>query len=726
MLSGVTLITHGFGSDVDAWVTEMAEAIAARPDLTIDQPRYRVEVTDPGHDGGELSVVNTSRTGPSPTAPETEFPESVILLDWSDVAGNLTFGGGYHRSAVDVAAAVAAKLVEPGFLVGLSSPVAELAFHLIGHSRGASLVGQLAHDLGQLGIWVDQVTTLDPHPVDRVKEPWLFNYDFGDAPMTAWDNVVFWDNYWRTEGSSSFDFTGESVEDTYDVQLDESVLQAGGYSNEHSDVHLWYHGTIDTSANPPANDGDQDVPNQWYGGAHPAREGSGYYFSRVVGGTRDAKGLAYEFGGEAIRTSIDASQAVWPNVMDLEIDAEGLEFAVGDLVPTVFYSQDSDADATVTLYLDTDRNPYNGHIVESETVAPGVNPGPLVAQHTTSLPTSGIADGSYYVSARIRDSGGRTRYEYTSDPITLISSVQEDGVINFLEHEVASYGGPRQDLKGSASVEDAGATLHLTGNVWKKIDLPYNVTENTLLEFDFKSTSQGEIHGIGLDTDLSISANRTFQLYGTQNWANSDFEDYASSAPGYKHYRIPIGQYYTGQMDYLFFVNDHDVANPSAVSFFSNVQVLESQQIDFRDHVIASYGGPRQDVKGSASVEDNGATLHLVGNVWKKIDLPYGVTENTLLEFDFKSTSQGEIHGIGLDTDLSISVDRTFELYGTQNWGNSNYKDYGPSAPGYKHYRIPIGQYYTGQMNYLFFVNDHDVSNPLAESYFRNVRVYEG
>jgi hypothetical protein len=100
LLSGVTLITHGFNSSVDDWVTTMADAIAARSGLTSDQPRYRVDVTDPGHDGGPPSVVNTSRSGPAPSD-HTGDTDIVILLNWSDVAGKLTFGGGYHRSTVE-------------------------------------------------------------------------------------------------------------------------------------------------------------------------------------------------------------------------------------------------------------------------------------------------------------------------------------------------------------------------------------------------------------------------------------------------------------------------------------------------------------------------------------------------------------------------------------------------------------------------------------------------
>ena len=65
VLTGVTLITHGFNSDADGWVTAMAEAIGDRPDLNVDPLVYRVELTDPGHDNGPLSVTSTKLSGPS-------------------------------------------------------------------------------------------------------------------------------------------------------------------------------------------------------------------------------------------------------------------------------------------------------------------------------------------------------------------------------------------------------------------------------------------------------------------------------------------------------------------------------------------------------------------------------------------------------------------------------------------------------------------------------------
>ena len=128
-------------------------------------------------------------------------------------------------------------------------------------------------------------------------------------------------------------------------------------------------------------------------------------------------------------------------------------------------------------------------------------------------------------------------------------------------------------------------------------------------------------------------------------------------------------------------------------------------------------------MSGTASVEDNGATIRLVGNVWKKIDFPYAITPDTVLEFDFSSSAQGEIHAIGLDNNLSYSAGFSFRVYGTQRWGIGDFATYPGS--GVTHYTIPIGQYYTGEMQYLFFAMDHDVSGPTGESRFSNVRVRE-
>ena len=449
LLSGVTLITHGFTGNVDDWVTAMADAILQRPDLNVDQPRYVVEVTDPGHDGGPLSVVNTSRSGPLPTDSQTEWPEIVILLDWSDVAGTLPLGG-YHRSTADVAAAVADALVAPDLLADLPVPVAQFPLHLIGHSRGGSLVGRLARDLGRYGVWVDQVTTLDPHPIDGQREPYLpFQWNWGDAPMVGWENVVFWDNYWRTDGDHSLDFTGEPIAETYDLQLVESVLATGGNWLDHLDVHLWYHGTIDTSTDPPANDGAFDVPNGWYGGVHPLRTESGYALSRIVGGPRPDEGLSQTVGGTADRASVDFTGATWPNLLEWQVDTASLaaggtaafSFIVGESIPVTYYYQDIDSDATLSFTFDPDRNPLNGNELAAGQQAVSTT-GPALVAAAGDLPTTDVPAGVYYVCAEIADAGGRARFAHARNPITLSEPAEVLGRHVFYNGSVHDGGNP--------------------------------------------------------------------------------------------------------------------------------------------------------------------------------------------------------------------------------------------------------------------------------------------
>ncbi|MDJ0729726.1 MAG: G8 domain-containing protein [Crocosphaera sp.] len=147
--------------------------------------------------------------------------------------------------------------------------------------------------------------------------------------------------------------------------------------------------------------------------------------------------------------------------------------------------------------------------------------------------------------------------------------------------------------------------------------------------------------------------------------------------------------------------------------------------LSFNDYIIESYSN--QDKNPKTVIEDNGSSLKIIGNSWKKIAMPYEVTANTVLEFDFFSSQQGEINGIAFDNDNNqdTNSNQLFKLFGTQGFGDQTFNNYQDSVGQWKHYRIEVGQFYTGQMNELVFINDHDVSNPTAESIFSNIQVYE-
>jgi len=144
--------------------------------------------------------------------------------------------------------------------------------------------------------------------------------------------------------------------------------------------------------------------------------------------------------------------------------------------------------------------------------------------------------------------------------------------------------------------------------------------------------------------------------------------------------------------------------------------------IDFNSYTINSYGGSQDN--GTGSVYGTGEGVFLSGNSWKSISYGYTVTPNTVIEFDFGSTSQGEIHGIGFDSDNSISSNLTIQLYGTQNWGNRNYDYTNPGS--WQSFTVPLGSIYTGTFDRLFFVCDKDAGTTNNNTYFRNIKIYEG
>ncbi len=160
------------------------------------------------------------------------------------------------------------------------------------------------------------------------------------------------------------------------------------------------------------------------------------------------------------------------------------------------------------------------------------------------------------------------------------------------------------------------------------------------------------------------------------------------------------------------------VTSPASVLTVSATPIA----INFNSYTITSSG--TQDTPGAtATIESSGAALRIKGNAWKKIAFPYAMTVKTVMEFDFQSPVLGDIHAIGLEEDNVESTNRFFELYGTQVWAIQDYKNYAP--PGVKHYKIPVGAYFSGNKNYLTFVNDHDVATPTAESLFSNIKIYE-
>ncbi len=189
--------------------------------------------------------------------------------------------------------------------------------------------------------------------------------------------------------------------------------------------------------------------------------------------------------------------------------------------------------------------------------------------------------------------------------------------LNFNNFTVNGFS--NQDNDGDFSVSADGSSLILTNNTWKYINFDYVVTPNTVIEFEFSSTSEGEIHSIGFEDNNTLTSSRYFKVFGTQNYGVTNFDDYSGS--GTKTYAIPIGDSYTGSMDRLVFINDNDAGSGNN-STFSNIRIYEGSCGS--SNIIASRSAKRIDVIGNE--DENETTISMQPN--PTVDL-FSITVNS-------------------------------------------------------------------------------------------------
>ncbi len=484
LLSGVTLVTHGFSLDTTfpGWVNEMANEIAKEAGTPgTDVTLYRMEVFD--LPSGQSSF--EKEWGPGLDSSTTG--EIVISLDWSDVA-NHTVTPLFPADLV--ASQVLPFLLQDNQATGISHPLAELPIHLIGHSRGGSAVVELAELLGEQGIWVDHVTPIDPHPltypdagvylgvpgfpdsipIARLAPP--------DPPIELSSNIRFADNYWRRDPwwnpLNSFDFDGQSVDGAFDRQLSESVLGGPpwsdpGYGSEHSDAHLWYHGTIDTTG--PIDDGTEWVPEDagWYEGNMGPREEIGFAYSRIRGGYRPLSGLA-RYGAPRESVSLGVTGAnVWDNAEILNLPND-IQVGQGEYIGLSIAFEDRNDDATITVGYDSNGNPYDGMIGANQQ---SWSTALLDDSLSLALGTSNMALDDYQIFVKI-DNGTHTRYYYAPGEVTIQAgdpdataidvSVSASSTNVATGDEIRVYG--EAFFNNGNPVQAATATITFAGQVW--------------------------------------------------------------------------------------------------------------------------------------------------------------------------------------------------------------------------------------------------------------------
>jgi hypothetical protein len=478
---GVTVITHGFNSNVTDWIIPMAGKIGSYPGFPgTTYSCYQISITRNG--AGQYLTTASLIAGPAPLL--TDSGEIVVKLDWSTLSG---LGG---PSTTTIAQVASDALLSTTLIPEMGGrPLSELPLHLIGHSRGGSVITEMARLLGGQGIWVDHISTLDPRPVSQ----------FGDASVTSWANVFYADNFWQDMGDGLFVPNGQPVFGAYNRHL---LNLSGGYSSSHSDAHLWYHGTIDLAT--PTSDTQASITgtqrSAWWTTNEMSGAAAGFFYSLIGGGDRlsnlepagagngkisDGFNKNWDLGGgiAANRIALPADAGLWPNPIRFDLVNTNTVHAGESFEAALYHQAGASPGGSVNLeiLLDVDFNPYNGNEIDiGEDTLPRTGPNAVSFNMLNPIvDANSVAPGNYAVCARL-DDGGRTRYLYAPQVLIVTPSLQPpviDGASLSLRSGVMHfnvYGFFGQQVTVMASTDLINwlplATHVFDGDVWAFVD----------------------------------------------------------------------------------------------------------------------------------------------------------------------------------------------------------------------------------------------------------------
>ena len=433
LFAGVTILAHGLDGDINGWISSAANAIQAKVGGTSAASQYVMKLDK---SGGNIVVTSLALEKGNIPLDQTTAGEAIIKLDWSNISGADQNTGPVAQAVVDYLTAHHKDL--PDFV--------DLPIQLIGHSKGGSLVSEISKDFGKQGIWVDQMTALDPVGGTAVNIPFVGTQVFGDPVMASYDNVIFVDDYYRNGMQpSGQSFDGAHVVNLSDIVTDDYLFGA------HNGVTVYYDATIDPNM---TSAGGMPVLDSWFGNSadKPARTQTGYDFTRLGGGLRPADGVSSAFGGSASRVAAGQTGLQYANAYGPAI-AGGNSLNPGQSLTLSAMYEDRDSGSTITFFLDNDNNPLNG--TGTELGSKKLN-SVSADQHERRRQHGGRGGRNVLPGAAITDADGHVRYVYNTSAVNVavadFASVDNQGVVTV-------SGTPKNDLFTMTEISANGSDV---------------------------------------------------------------------------------------------------------------------------------------------------------------------------------------------------------------------------------------------------------------------------
>jgi hypothetical protein len=405
-LAGITLIMPAWDSGLTNFLDTTITAITADLGGPQNVPQYVLTLA-PTQTNGPLVITGVTHVAGTPTPQVANLGQIIVTIDYTSVSSNMD----YPLSTV---ASLVTNYMETTPVDGVLW--ASLPIHEISTSRGSGLEDALTQSFDESGLWVNQETYLDPHPIT---DP-----PFNDLPSTVFDNVEFADDYWRSSGEDTdTDPAGHPVAGAYNEELTWVQANYSTFALAHLAPPAYYIGTIDPSLI-GTSDGQGTIQPSWYGNGStpttlPAPDQTGFLYSLIGGGTRPTSGLWAASGGTGVRTAVTHTGQQWPNVSDVDPTATT---AQSDTSLDIDYLHEDQGEAdTITFSLDSNQNPYDTTGIAIGTQS-GIASSTAINNGSYDASLRNVTPGTYYLCAEVTDTSGLARYYYSQQQVTITNA----------------------------------------------------------------------------------------------------------------------------------------------------------------------------------------------------------------------------------------------------------------------------------------------------------------